>query len=122
MTSFGIGAAPEKAMSHASRPTIARSGLNATSSTNDHCSASSVGSSLPAARSCCTSRPIRNASAKRCWSSCGLAATAAWMPAVSFSQMRGGPNRIVGLTAARYCDSWLMSGHGVTSPPHNRWL
>ena len=37
MTSTGIGAAPLKANSHASSPTIARSGANAAVSTASHC-------------------------------------------------------------------------------------
>ena len=42
------------------------------------------------------------------------AATAASMPALSFSNTRGGPNRSVGRTWTRYATSVLWSGQQVT--------
>ena len=82
MTSAGIGAAPLNATSHASRPTIARSGPKATASTNCHWAASSSGNGSPSALSCSTWCPMARASANRCWSSSDRVATAAWMPAI----------------------------------------
>ena len=63
--------------------------------------ASSGGSSAPVARRSATCRPTASACSKPAAFSGPAADTAAWIPARSFSNTRGGPNRFVGRTRTR---------------------
>ena len=99
-TSGGSGAAPLTTISVSPRPSSDRIGRRICSSAAANLSASSAEVLWPYWQLCTYSRPVAMAAATAAFlsSSCSPASSA-WMPAMTFSKIRGTPKNAVGLTS-----------------------